>query len=267
MDENYRDRKWHIQISQAVWETTGVEPDEAVGQRVADLRRQKELRQEDFLALLEARGVAWTQTTLSRVEGGKRALKATELFAVADALGVDVAQLNPGGSRLYYQIQSARLKYSEALAQTRAAQHRTDQQRRLLLALLLANELSEGRAEHTVRGWSPMDFIHDLALALSPHEHRWQIGEGLSVLGIEEDEIAHERDLLLAEEFPNVPANRVDDDDHQRAEDRAAEIVLARHFPQLTFTDAELRTAVVEGLEISEVPSRATPFTWREDGG
>ena len=142
-DEN---RKAHIHIQSVICDTLGMDPDAAVGQRVAELRKQKALRQDEFLALLAARGVDWTQTTLSRVEGGKRALKATEAFAVADALGVEVSQLNPAAGGLYYEIQSHRLKYREATA---AARRAIGSARRVraegLVALNLANEIQSGR--------------------------------------------------------------------------------------------------------------------------
>lgn len=128
------------------------EPDAAVGRRLAELRQQKGLRQEDFLVLLEARGVRWTQTVLSRVEGGKRALKATELFVVADALDIEAGELNPVRDTIFRRLQSLRLKYYEACTNAGRAQAAASRAKERLTALTLGREIQEGNYDFTVRG-------------------------------------------------------------------------------------------------------------------
>lgn len=129
-----------------------MDPDAAVGQRLAELRNMKGLRQEDFLELLDARGIKWTQSTLSRVESGKRALKATELFATADALDIETGELNPVRNNLFRLLQRRRVRcYEVCTAASRAAADAAHQ-RKLLTALTLAMEINDGRSNFTVRG-------------------------------------------------------------------------------------------------------------------
>ena len=248
-----------------------MDPDSAVGQRVAELRRQKGLRQEDFLELLEARGVGWTQATLSRVEGGKRALKATEAFAVADALGADVAQLNPAGGGLLNQIQSHRLKYREAQSATRTAAARENNLRDRLIALTLADEIQSGRSEFTVHG-SPRRFVQLVGHALY-EERAWafypygdsepSIGIGnaevqsecnwLTTIGIDSAEVQTEYNSLAVTEFGHAePAG----DDHFRLLDEVYRKVFARHLPSLKFVD-----------ETTTAPFTDDGIEMRDDGG
>jgi transcriptional regulator with XRE-family HTH domain len=249
-------RKAHIHNSQDVWETLGMNPDSAVGQRLADLRKQKELRQEDFLALLEARGVGWTQTTLSRVEGGKRALKATELFAVADALGVEPSQLNPAAGGLFYEIQSHRLKHREATA---AARHAVDLARDLrarLIALILTNEIQSGRTEFVVHG-SARQFIDIISQALSPVADAWNPRSGEQAVGIDGKEVQEEFESLTSAEFPDSALEDIEDDDHSRLFDAAYRRVFARRLPLLKFTSEDGRHGddgdfAVEGINVDD---------------
>jgi transcriptional regulator with XRE-family HTH domain len=255
-----------------------MDPDSAVGQRVAELRRQKGLRQEDFLELLEARGVGWTQATLSRVEGGKRALKATEAFAVADALGADVAQLNPAGGGLFYQIQSHRLKYREAQSATRTAAALEHNLRERLIALSLAEEIQSGRSEFTVHG-SPRRFVQLVSQALSPEERAFafypygDIGIGnvevqseynwLTAIGIDSAEVQTEYNSLAVTEFGHAqPAG----DDHFRLLGEVYRKVFARHLPSLKFADETTTTPfTVDGIDVGENTGHLDEM--RDDGG
>lgn len=60
--------------------------------KVQSARRDLGLTQEALCERLEHRGLNWQQQTLWKVENGRRSIKATELFVLADALGVDVRE-------------------------------------------------------------------------------------------------------------------------------------------------------------------------------
>lgn len=224
-----------------------MDPDAAVGQRVAELRKQKALRQDEFLALLAARGVDWTQTTLSRVEGGKRALKATEAFAVADALGVEVSQLNPAAGGLYYEIQSHRLKYREATAAARRAIGSARRVRAGLVALNLANEIQSGRTAFTVHG-TPHTFINELSRSLSQRDDGvYRTDDGERAIGLDTDEVRREFESLVVAEFADAEPP---DEDHFRLMNAAYEKVFASHLPLLTFTGEEHVDLAVDGVPV-----------------
>lgn len=67
----------------------------ALGRKLACLRKKQGLTQRKLIYLLRSRGVIWTQPQLSRVESGNRVVRASELFHLADALGVSVSELAP----------------------------------------------------------------------------------------------------------------------------------------------------------------------------
>jgi transcriptional regulator with XRE-family HTH domain len=239
-----------VRLQCVVCDTGGMDgnSDAAVGQRLAELRKQKELRQDDFLELLEARGVGWTRTTLSRIESGQRALKAGELFAVADAFGVDPSQLNPAAGGFYYQVQSHRLKYREATAAARQAIGAARRVRANLIALVLANEIQAGKSDFTVEG-RPDQFIDNLATALSPDEDRFNTSVAEQALGIDGDEVRREyQDLASAEFGDKAPEH----DDHFRLMGDAYARVFSRKFPLLKFTGEEVRDFDVDGINVDD---------------
>lgn len=150
----------------------GANPDLVVGQRIAEMRQRRGLRQDDLLDLLAARGLGWTRTVLSRVESGQRALKATELFVISDALGLSTDALNPESGRLPYAIQRQRARWKsadkEADKQVRLANEAHDG----LVALLLAAEIANGNRSFIVHG-TPRTFMLALINALSPDDERY----------------------------------------------------------------------------------------------
>ncbi|WP_074341764.1 helix-turn-helix domain-containing protein [Mycobacteroides abscessus] len=242
------------------------DPDTAVGQRIAELRAQKGLRQEDFLRLLDARGIEWTQATLSRIEGGKRALRATEAFAVADALAVDVSQLNPATSGLYYRIQQYRLRYREAKVEADRAVANMRQIEDRLLALMVANEINRGRTKLTVHGTAE-ELIYLLAQAVSQKPSGvFMPSEGAALIGVDHDLIERDYEAQVAEKY-GAAAEPSDRDFHEfwaAAYARA----LSQTYPDLVFIEGD--RFAVDGLTPNAdrlASDDRFDLIWPADGG
>lgn len=158
--------------------------DAAVGARIAEMRKQKALTQDAFLDLMEASDVSWTRTILSRIEGGQRALKAAELFVVAEALDIPVDDLNPRTNELAYVIQRQRAKLRNSVRRAREAAHTMRMHREGLTALVLLDELRSGRTTFIVKG-SPVRFVYGVALAMERSEDMASVHK---VIGIDDKE-------------------------------------------------------------------------------
>ncbi|MDW5612088.1 helix-turn-helix transcriptional regulator [Mycolicibacterium sp. D5.8-2] len=79
-----------------------MESDSVVGKRIESLRARAGLSQEELSKRLRDAGLNWSQGTLSRVETGSRPMRFVEALVVANALGVEVAELTPFGGGLTY---------------------------------------------------------------------------------------------------------------------------------------------------------------------
>ena len=64
--------------------------DAAIGKVIQGIRQELGMSQLRLCELLRDRGFHWYQQTITRIESGARPLKAVEMFALADALGVGV---------------------------------------------------------------------------------------------------------------------------------------------------------------------------------
>ena len=64
-----------------------------VGQNIERLRKQKNIKQKDFIARLQALGVDINPTSYSKLEGQSRIATDREIFAAAKILEVDVNSL------------------------------------------------------------------------------------------------------------------------------------------------------------------------------
>ena len=64
-----------------------------VGQTIVQLREAAGMDQQKLLTQLQLRGISLSQTSLSRLEGQQRAVKAEELLALADIVHVPMEQL------------------------------------------------------------------------------------------------------------------------------------------------------------------------------
>ena len=254
-----------------------MDPDLALGERLAELRKRKGKRQDELLDLLAARGVNWTQATLSRIESGKRALKVTELFALTDALGIEAGELNPATNHLYYRIQSLRIRLQEAKDAAAVYTAKVQRLRNQLVALSLADRLLGGESVFTVHG-SAEDFADLLSQAHSPQTDRWQVDVALDLLGMSYDELWEEFQRLASSEFPDVDDTaKLEDDAHSRLMSVAYSNLFAHHYPDLTFTNEDDTAAFeVDGIVLDETTPRrslgaglASLFPRREesDGG
>lgn len=236
-----------------------MDENERVGGRIADLRQQRALRQEDFLELLATQGVSWTRTVLSRVESGSRALKWTEGMAIAQVLGVDPSALGSESAptEIDMQIQTMRIKRSDAL---RRQQQATADLKRinsglssmLLLAGLRSNATD---VEYNVHG-SSAQFIYLLAAWFTdPVDGGWAYGENgystWTVTGDGRRKALEALGISLEEEFDDsVDFDSAEESD--AAENAHYREVLRQHFPNVTFTEAEPPggTFAVDGIDV-----------------
>lgn len=64
-----------------------------IGQKVAALRKEKGMKQKDFLAKLQSEGLDISATALSRLEGQQRLVQDYELPIIAKVLNVSIEEL------------------------------------------------------------------------------------------------------------------------------------------------------------------------------
>lgn len=64
-----------------------------VGKTIIRLRKERGWKQHELLAKLQIRGITFTQTTLSEIEGQIRQVKYEELKAFSDIFGVPIDDL------------------------------------------------------------------------------------------------------------------------------------------------------------------------------
>ncbi len=65
----------------------------AIGARVERLRREKGIKQKDFVAQIQASGVDINPTSYSKLEGQVRSVSDRELYVIAHLLGVTMEEL------------------------------------------------------------------------------------------------------------------------------------------------------------------------------
>ena len=63
------------------------------GRRLREIRKSRELSQENVAAMIQLEGLDLTQKAISRMEAGKRLMTDYELKYLADALGVSIPEL------------------------------------------------------------------------------------------------------------------------------------------------------------------------------
>ncbi|MBY6708484.1 helix-turn-helix transcriptional regulator [Rhodococcus sp. BP-241] len=143
--------------------------DQVVGQRIADLRQQRALRQDEFLLMLKEAGLTWTRSVLSRVESGLRPLRWTEGISVASALGVDPKELSTEQnalSELERKSHQLRIKRNESLAAKKNAESAIAAANSLLSVLIATMALKADAAASFVVHASPVVFVERLGSAL-----------------------------------------------------------------------------------------------------
>lgn len=76
-----------------------------VGKRIEKLRKEKGIKQKDFISKIQTMGVDINPTSYSKLEGQMRIVTDKELFVIAKILGIEVDALfepspdGEGGSR------------------------------------------------------------------------------------------------------------------------------------------------------------------------
>ncbi len=66
-----------------------------VGKRIEELRKEKGIKQKDFIARLQTEGLDINPTSYSKLEGQIRVATDKEIYTVAKVLKVDIAELFP----------------------------------------------------------------------------------------------------------------------------------------------------------------------------
>ena len=61
-----------------------------IGKRVENIRRSKGIKQKDFIAQLQTRGLDINPTSYSKLEGQLRVATDSEVYYIAKALGVNI---------------------------------------------------------------------------------------------------------------------------------------------------------------------------------
>jgi transcriptional regulator with XRE-family HTH domain len=64
-----------------------------IGAKVAAIRKERHIKQKDFLARLQTLGMDISATSLSRLEGQHRLVQDYELVIIAEALEIPVEEL------------------------------------------------------------------------------------------------------------------------------------------------------------------------------
>ena len=64
-----------------------------IGKRVEDIRRSKGIKQKDFIAQLQTKGLDINPTSYSKLEGQLRIATDREVYYIAKVLGVNIEKL------------------------------------------------------------------------------------------------------------------------------------------------------------------------------
>lgn len=64
-----------------------------IGRRVEQLRKERKIKQKDFIARLQVAGLDINPTSYSKLEGQVRAATDKEVYAIAHVLGVPIETL------------------------------------------------------------------------------------------------------------------------------------------------------------------------------
>lgn len=224
--------------------------DVTIGARIAELRRQKGMTQDDFLGVMSASGFPWTRTVLSRIESGQRSLKAAELFAVAAALEIQSDDLNPVADALTDAYKRQLAYYRRHVDRAADIERDVRESRERLVAVTLAIKLRSGTTEFVVHG-TPARFVNVLASVVGVRT----LGEALTIIGINDARFKQAIDRRkIASGVKGLWGFIFSDDDQRHGfankliEDAIADL-LAEFFPGLEFVDQPWLTLAVDGLE------------------
>jgi transcriptional regulator with XRE-family HTH domain len=67
-----------------------------IGKKVEQLRKEKNITQKEFIAMLQVAGLDINPTSYSKLEGQLRCVSDRELFYIAQVLRIDIAMLFEG---------------------------------------------------------------------------------------------------------------------------------------------------------------------------
>ncbi|MDH6678422.1 transcriptional regulator with XRE-family HTH domain [Rhodococcus sp. LBL1] len=230
--------------------------DAEIGRKIAELRSQQQKTQHEFLAELAVQGVAWTQTTLSRIESGKRAVKLSEALAIADVLGVSAGDLGPDGNELRYRIEALMHRAWQAGSEYLKARRYLCRIESGIAALRLVDALERGGTDFLVHT-SPRQLVRLIA--------DWEAGVD-----------APHNSLRAGLEALDVDPSIVSGVEVGTPEfDKAIEAAVQRRHPSLRFdNEGEWRFNPSKGqrLRIDGLPEYVSNFDrgeggWDEDGG
>lgn len=70
-----------------------------IGKQVEALRKQKGIKQKDFIAMLQSQGLDINPTSFSKLEGQIRIATDKEVFAIAACLNVKMEELFPSAAK------------------------------------------------------------------------------------------------------------------------------------------------------------------------
>lgn len=229
-------------------------PDEQIGKRIAEFRKERHMSQAEFLKLLRTRGIDWNQATLSRIEGGSRSMKLIEAFIISDALSIEPRDLLPQTSNLGYRIESLKLQFNDLNAEVEHAIRRRNNARNGLAALLLARSLRAGNDNYTADG-SALEFMFLVATYGEPTNNASLTGidrlpDAARILGIDPAELS----LDSAEGFTSDLEQTV-------------RLAINRMYPRLRFTGRDSGLFSVKGLtealdSTNPLPPMGTDGLW-----
>lgn len=80
-------------LSPAEWEHVYAEQEQALGAKIRELRIERGMSQSDLADAMGKRGFPMHQTTVAKLETGKRPLRLTEAMAAASTFGLPAAAL------------------------------------------------------------------------------------------------------------------------------------------------------------------------------
>lgn len=197
----------------------GMTEDEQVGATVARLRRDKSLSQAELSTLLRARGLAWSQGTLSKVEAGQRPVRLVEAPVLGSALGVDSSALLEG-DMLADRPDEVRRELVQAREELAEAQDLVTSLEDCIVALHLFALVRDGRAGGVkVTAGGPASIVIDALEGESPTDWaRLRLLRSIGQPGLA-DQIEQESESAVAgwleceDAVPEYIADEFDDED------------------------------------------------------
>lgn len=89
--------------------------DVAFGEALQKARATFQIDQERLIRLLNDQGLKWNQSTLSKVEGGKRPMRLSEAVILSGVLGISLDEFVHGEQAPLNQLRAARQRELDAV--------------------------------------------------------------------------------------------------------------------------------------------------------